>query len=68
MNTPIAKLESSIDSLREDLKNVKQKEYDVEHAAAEILDQMKKIEQKADGTCSICFVSIHMDFQTCQTL
>ncbi|THU67323.1 hypothetical protein C4D60_Mb05t23430 [Musa balbisiana] len=48
MNTPIAKLESSIDSLREDLKNVKQKEYDVEHAAAEILDQMKKIEQKAD--------------------
>lgn len=68
MNTPIAKLESSIDSLREDLKNVKQKEYDVEHAAAEILDQMKKIEQKADGTRIICFVSIHMDFQTCQTL
>ncbi|CAD5171771.1 unnamed protein product [Musa acuminata subsp. malaccensis] len=48
MNTPISKLESSIDSLREELKNVKQKEYDVEHAAAEILDQMKKIEQKAD--------------------
>ncbi|CAL9094420.1 unnamed protein product [Musa textilis] len=48
MNTPIAKLESSIDSLREELKNVKQKEYDVEHAAAEIADQMKKIEQKAD--------------------
>ncbi|XP_042407502.1 structural maintenance of chromosomes protein 1-like [Zingiber officinale] len=48
MKAPIAKLESSIDSLKEDLKDVKQKESNAEKAAAEITDQMKIIEEKAD--------------------
>lgn len=62
MKAPIAKLESSIDSLKEGLKDVKQKESNAEKAAAEITDQMKIIEQKADGSL-ISFISMQMNAQ-----